>query len=69
LGANNLTLLLGQPDLPFKIDAAVCFQGPMILVEVFYTVLNSLFGICNTGMGKNMLKKLKKHLHNKEIIA
>ena len=41
----------------------------MILVEVFHICYTGLFGICNKGMGNNMLKKLKKHLHNKEIIA
>lgn len=69
LGANNLALLLGKPDLNIRIDAAVCFQAPTIIIECMHIVKNSLFGICDTGTGKNMLKKLKIHVQNTKVIA
>jgi predicted alpha/beta-fold hydrolase len=35
LGANLLGLILGDPNMPVKIDAAVCFEAPMMITECF----------------------------------
>ena len=44
LGANNLALILGQPNMPLRIDAAICFEAPMILTEVHNITMNQLNG-------------------------
>lgn len=68
LGANLLANMLGQPDLPLRIDAAVCFEAPMILTECFEIVLYSLWGFYNRSLGKNLLKTIKKHEGDTEIM-
>jgi predicted alpha/beta-fold hydrolase len=68
LGSNNLTNLLGKEDLNLKIDAAVCFEGPLILTEVFDIVVNNLKGFYNRALGKNLCRVMKPHVGNKAIM-